>query len=401
MSSPYSPLGTDSATRSSLSLPAAGRLSATSTPRDEWRVLHVINGEQYAGAERVQDLLAQRLPDHGFPLTFACVKPSQFLAARHCKTVRVIETPMKHSLDLRAARLVATIAKRGEYHLLHAHTPRSLLIAAVAARWTRIPLIFHVHSPTSRDSTRWLRNYVNQWVERLCLSQVDALITVSRSLARHMAAQGFDRNRIHVVPNGTPRTAELPQRPAPQDAWTLGMIALFRPRKGIEVLLHSLAQLRQQGRSVRLRTVGSFESPAYQRQVLELAARLNLEPHIDWIGFQSDVASQFQQMDALVQPSLFGEGLPMVVLEAMSAGVPVIATEVEGIPEALADGYEGLLAPPNDPVALAASIERLLSGEVDWRQLRQDAWVRHRGDFSDVSMAQGVAKVYRKVLGLR
>ncbi len=103
-------------------------------------------------------------------------------------------------------------------------------------------------------------------------------------------------------------------------------------------------------------------------------------------------------MDLFVLPSLFGEGLPMVVLEAMAAGVPVIAARVEGIPEAIRDGVDGLLAAPADAGDLAAAIARYVQGAVDWTSIRASAHCRQAEKFSDRSMAQGVAKIYRRVL---
>ena len=86
--------------------------------------------------------------------------------------------------------------------------------------------------------------------------------------------------------------------------------------------------------------------------------RLKLDDAIEWTGFTSDVRSQLARMDLFVLPSLFGEGLPMVVLEAMAAGVPIVGTRVEGVPEAIRDGEDGLLAEPSDPIDLA----RVLAG---------------------------------------
>jgi glycosyltransferase involved in cell wall biosynthesis len=100
-----------------------------------------------------------------------------------------------------------------------------------------------------------------------------------------------------------------------------------------------------------------------------------------------------------VLPSLFGEGLPMVVLEAMAAGVPVIATRVEGVPEAIEDGVSGRIARPNDAVDLARCLRSVMSGECDWSALRQCALFRHREEFSDRRMAARLAAVYQQVLG--
>src|SRR5207237_5725177 len=128
--------------------------------------------------------------------------------------------------------------------------------------------------------------------------------------------------------------------------WTLGAIALFRPRKGIEALLEALAVLRSRNVNVRLRAVGGFESPVYKADVLALAERLDLTEAIDWIGFTRNVNRELAKIHLFVLPSLFGEGLPMVVLEAMAAGLPVVASRVEGVPEAVVHRETGLLVEP-------------------------------------------------------
>jgi glycosyltransferase involved in cell wall biosynthesis len=119
---------------------------------------------------------------------------------------------------------------------------------------------------------------------------------------------------------------------------------------------------------------------------------------MDWVGFTRDVIGQMRAMDLFVLPSVFGEGLPMVVLEAMSAGVPVVATRVEGVPEAIRDGIDGLIAAPSDPDDLAQAIARVTSGQLDWQSMCREAHLRQREHFSDRSMAAGVARVYRALL---
>ena len=177
------------------------------------------------------------------------------------------------------------------------------------------------------------------------------------------------------------------------------MVALFRPRKGIEVLLQAIALLRSQGQSVHLRAVGDFETAEYGHTVHALANQLGLSGAIDWVGFRRDIDPELAQMDLFVLPSLFGEGLPMVLLEAMSAGLPIVSTRVEGIPEAVRDGREGLLAAPGDPADLARAIARVVEGEADWYAMRAACLQRHAERFSDVRMAADVAAVYRRVLG--
>ena len=376
-------------------------LQETEATRAPLKVLHVVNGEHYAGAERVQDLLAAELGKHGFQVGFACLKPDQFPETRHCREAPLYELPMRHAFDLRPAWRLARLVRREGYQLIHSHTARSALIAALTSLVSGVPHVHHVHSPTSRDSTRRFRGMVNSLIERMVLRRAAALVPVSKSLRGHALSQGFRDDRITVVPNGVPSRRPRPDRDPTRDTWTLGTVALLRPRKGLEVLLTALAELRSQGLRVRLRAVGTFETREYEQQIKRLTKELGLSESVEWTGFTQDVDAELAKMDVFVLPSLFGEGLPMVVLEAMAAGVPVVATRVEGLPEAIRDGRDGLIAVPGDPHALTTSLRRLISGKVDWNALRQSALRRHAEHFSEASMAGGVADVYRRVLGAK
>ncbi len=364
------------------------------------RVLHVVNGEHYAGAERVQDLLAGALPEFGFEVGFACVKPDKFPVLRKNQQAPLYGALMQSRTDLRPAKLLARIIRDERYAAVHTHTPRAAFVGRMAAWLAGVPLIHHVHSPTSRDSTRRMLNWLNAATERLSLVGAAAAIGVSEAMGRYATRLGISAERVWIVPNGVPIRSDVPLRDAPRGAWTLGAVALFRPRKGLEVLLDALAELRERHVPVRLRAVGGFETPEYESQIRARAAKLGLVSVIDWTGFTSDVTAELDKMDLFVLPSLFGEGLPMVVLEAMASGVPIVATDVEGVPEAIRPSVDGLLVPPHDSQRLAEAIERFIAREADWQAFRESALLRQRDRFSDQSMAAGVAEVYRAVLGM-
>jgi glycosyltransferase involved in cell wall biosynthesis len=372
--------------------------ASPSTHLQTLRVLHVINGEHYSGAERVQDLLGACLPEFGVSAGFACLKPGKFATARRSTECPLYDVRMGSRFDLRAGWRLASVIRREGYQIVHAHTPRSLMVARVAASLTSTPIVYHVHSPTSRDTTHSLRNWMNATAERWSLTGVSRLICVSNSLGAHTIAEGFDPSIVTVVPNGVPCVDNVAPRSTPTGTWTLGVVALFRPRKGLEILLEALAQLRAAGHHLRLRAVGPFETPEYEAGIHQQVAALGIGDLIDWVGFTRDVAAELGRMDLFVLPSLFGEGLPMVVLEAMAAGIPVVGTAVEGVPEAVRDGLDGVIAHPSDVTDLARVIGRVLRGEVDWQALRASALDRQRALFSDRSMARGVAAVYRSVL---
>jgi glycosyltransferase involved in cell wall biosynthesis len=363
------------------------------------RVLHVINGEHFSGAERVQQLLGRGLPKFGFEADFACVKPGKFPELCGLPEQRLISAPMHGRFDWRVVgQLLREVARR-HIDILHAHTPRTALVASILAARTGLPWVYHVHSPTARDSTRGMVNRVNGWLESYCVRSCQQLITVSHSLQQEMLRRGVPQQRLSVVPNGVPAIAPIDARSRRhQSTWRLGLIALMRPRKGVEVALQAMKLLKQQQLPVTLELIGGFETPEYQRQTLELLRSLQLEDCVHWSGFTNDIPSAIRRLDALLLPSLFGEGMPMVVLEALAAAVPVVATRVEGTPEVVRDGIEGLLAEPGSASSLAERLCQLVSDREAWSAMSARALVRHRTSFSDERMAERTAAVYQRLL---
>ncbi len=357
------------------------------------KVLHLINGEHFSGAERVQDLLALALPEFGYEVGFACVKPVKFPQVRNSTRSELYETPMKSKFDFRCVSQIVKVFRDNHYSLLHAHTPRTLMVAKWAARKLKCPLVYHVHSPVGRDSERGLANRMNTLIESWNLRGVDQMICVSHSLGEYMHGLGHNPGKIKVVSNGV-AMERPPIRSNPCKTWTLGTMALFRPRKGTEVLLDAMAILKQRGVPVQLRAVGPFETAEYQTEVLCRVRKLGIEDLIEWTGFQTNVNVQLQQMDLFVLPSLYGEGLPMVVLEAMANAIPVVASRVEGIPEAVRDGVDGLIVEPADAEDLAIQLANLVGDNERWQAMSRSCLIRQRQELSDVSMARGVAKVY-------
>ena len=365
---------------------------------DAAKVLHLINGEHFSGAERVQDLLAMAMPRFGYEVGFACVKPEKFPEVRESQDCELFETKMNSKFDVFCANRVAKVFRDHDYQVLHAHTPRTLLIARLASRKLNCPLVYHVHSPVGRDSDRGFINKLNLAMESWSLKGVDRMICVSNSLAGYMKELGHDPEKICVVSNGVAAIDDLPARQLPGKRWTIGTMALFRPRKGTEVLLDALAILKSKNIEVTLRAVGPFETPEYENEILAQVEKLGIGDMIEWTGFQTNVNEQLRKMDVFVLPSLYGEGLPMVVLESMANAIPVVASRVEGIPEAVRDGIDGLIFEPSNANDLAEKLERLIGDNDRWSQMSQSAVERQRNELSDLSMARGVATVYDELL---
>lgn len=303
--------------------------------------------------------------------------------------------------DFRSIRQLRRLVKRGGYGLVHTHTPRTALVATLALVGTGVKIVHHVHSPTRRDTESGWRNRINAMVEEVCGRRASALVAVSRAIGVYLEGLGFSAKRIHVVPNGVPVCEDGVDWRLPVVRWVIGSVALFRPRKGIEVLLEALALIRKDPTAPQfvLRGIGPFETPEYEAAILGQVRALGLESVVEWIGFTDNVPAAMRQLDLFVLPSLYGEGLPMVVLEAMALGLPVVATRVEGIPEALEDGLCGVLADAGDAASLATALQEAMARQGDLGVLANAGRRRQREHYSTESMAAGVAKVYRAVLG--
>lgn len=390
---PYDPAGSSSVDScAGLAVGVADR-----APRQDLRrVLHVINGEHYSGAERVQDLLGMALPASGYSVGFVSLKPGRFASSRRSVDCPLYAMTMKSRVDWHCGREVARLIREQGYGLVHAHTPRSLWVAAQAARLADVPLVYHVHSPVGRDCGSWWKNRLNTWIESRLLNRCDHMLCVSGTLYDYMISLGHAAERMTVVRNGVPvRETRINQ--VPRDVWTVGTVALFRPRKGLEVLLQAMARLQANGLPVRLLAVGPFETPAYQREILSLVERLGIGNLIEWTGFQQDVDSRLRQMQMMVLPSLYGEGLPMVVLEAMAEGIPVVASRVEGVPEALRDGVDGWIVEPGNSDELADRIRQMMADPQEWLAMGTRARQHQQESLSDRAMAAQVAAVYDRL----
>jgi glycosyltransferase involved in cell wall biosynthesis len=217
-------------------------------------------------------------------------------------------------------------------------------------------------------------------------------------VAKYLQSCGVADERLRIVANGVPTRATLPHKAAAPARWTIGFIALLRPRKGLEVFLDAAAQLKSRGLPIQLRIVGRFETAGYEEEIHRRAGELGLSDIIDWRGFQQQIDAELDAMDLLAFPSVLPEGMPMVVLEAMAAGVPIVASEVNGVVDVLRDRKSALLVSPGDAESLANALATLVEDQRLRDRLRLSAFDQQREQFSDYSMAAAVAAIYRNIV---
>ncbi len=383
-------------------IPASG-WTAPSAPK---RVLHLINGEFYAGAERVQDLLGISLPSLGFDVGYLCVKPDRFARLRESKDAPLWEVPVRHPWHRAAIGRIARIVEQEGFELLHSHTPRSCWAALRVGRMTGVPVVHTIHDVSLGNPSGMARRLLNRYTTGV-LRRADFVTAVSPATLRIAERYRLGAQRV-LIRNGVPaagpllegplRESPLPEGALPEE-WIAGTVALLRPSKGIEVMIKALGRLRSGRRKVRLRIVGRFETRPYEREIHGLVDSLGVGDSIEFVGFTDDVPAELRRLDLFVLPSTGPEGLPMVMLEAMAHGLPIIGSDVAGISDVVRDGVDGRIFAAGDDQALAATIDEFIQGRTDWHRMRREAHRRQEKEFNAERMAAQTADVYRRLIG--
>jgi glycosyltransferase involved in cell wall biosynthesis len=366
------------------------------------KVLHLINGEFYAGAEKVQDVLACCLPSHGWDVEFFQLKPGIFQSGRkNCSVIH--QAFMRSRFDFRPALQLHSLIESGDFSLVHSHTTRSLLLAACVCLFNRIPLVHHCHSSEVISSKEGLVDWINRKLESVLLRFLpDKVIAVSKGALSYLRSVSVPEGKIVYIPNGVPVTGLVSQPVAEGEVFEFICVALFRQRKGVEVLLEAFAQLlKTRNNKLRLSLVGNFETPEYRNQIEHHVQSLGIRDSVVFEGFCGDVPARLAKSQTLVFPSVRAEGMPMVLLEAMSVGLPIIASDVEGVADLVKNEVNGVLVEPSSIAALALVMNDFLNGAgselikrygEEGRKIQQDC-------FSDDSMARDLAGVYSELIG--
>lgn len=382
------------------------------------KILHLVSGEFYAGAERVQEMLLRYLDRDRFDPWCIALIDGAFVRQARETGLPVEVLPMRHKADASAVWKLATRLREGGFDLVHTHNVRSHLIGRLAARLARVPVISHVHSPPLHETGNVVRDFLGDTLDRVTRGWSTHHICVSHSLRRRLLSQGVPARQVTVVHNGIDlegfrvngsadveriRGEVRDELDLPSDAKLLTTVALFRPRKGTEVFVEALARLihNHKDSDAYGLLVGDFESGRYQERIVRLAQHLRLldqdHSRLRFSGFRSDVSRILSAADVFVLPSLYGEGLPLVVLEAMAMGKPVVATMVEGVPEVVRDGETGLLVPPGDAAELASAVVRLLCDPGWAAELGAQACRRVQDHHRARAMVRKIEEIYEAI----
>jgi glycosyltransferase involved in cell wall biosynthesis len=367
-------------------------------------VLHVITTLNRGGAENhLADLVRLQLGD-GERVSVAFLKGDGYWA----RPLRewgadVHDLAVRRYVNPGALLHLHRLISERQPLIVHAHLPPAEVYARVAlsgrSRAT-CPLVVtkHNHAPFWRTAEPvGLR--LGRWVAR----RSAATIAVSRAIADRVRREGFvspigDVSVIHHGLDPAPfrnvdQTAVAELRRvwgANPDTVVFGTVARLVQQKSMDTLLDAFARLRRQTDApARLVIVGTGP---LEQDLKALAGQLGVSGDCVWAGFRDDIPTLMTAFDAFVLSSAW-EGLGRVLLEAMAAGRPIAASNVNGIPEVAPDGRVGVLVPPRDPIALARALAKLLSPDTRYRLGTAGArWVTQ---FSPERMAVATRAVYR------
>ena len=313
------------------------------------------------------------------------------LSAGRPSAGRAVVPPVAHKADVHGLHALFTTVRHLGLDVFHANLTwpgacRFGLAAALVTPGVRTVAVEQLPLPLTSGFSRWWKRAMSR--------RLDAHVAVgdraARMVERDVGLPAGSIRTIHnaVDPATVTRRAQTPRGDGPLVVGALGRLV---PQKGYDVLLRAVAALGSA--DIRVRVVG--EGP--ERGTLErLAESAGVADRVTFEGWRDDAPAVLASFDVLVLPSR-DEGFPLSIVEAMLAGVPVIATDVGSVGEAITDGETGLLVPPDDPTALATALSRLAADRSLSCVLAERARARASAEFTAATMARSFEALYAEI----
>ena len=303
--------------------------------------------------------------------------------------------PCRGRIDARTIGALCAQIDACDADLLHVHDYKSAFYAWLASRRRRMRLVATLHGWVEASPALRLYNTL----EIALLRRFDALVVVAEAQLERLLRAGVPRARIHQIDNGIGMVATA-RAPSPVMRHALGLegashvfgaVARLSPEKNLSLLVDAFGEVAIADPGARLLIVGDGpERAALEAQV----DRLGLAGRAHFAGMRTDMENIYPLIDCLVLPSL-SEGMPLVVLEAMSHAIPVIASAVGDVPRLLSHSEHGRLVAPGDGVAMRVAMQAILA-QPGHRDTRAQAFVRthHSGE----AMTARYFELYRSLL---
>jgi glycosyltransferase involved in cell wall biosynthesis len=328
------------------------------------RILFVSTSTTLGGAEKTLFALATLLDHRKFPVAgVVSLKPAGHYALRLREQGVTVE-----ALDLARpsrpadARRLAAIIERERPDVVHAVMYQAIQLARMAKPLTTVPFKLVSSPRVNYRSRSWWTLLVDRWLKE----RDDLLIAESEASRRFLLKKlGYQPAKVLTIRNGVDLAGWSPSKIDRQKKRMelrlggtdvlVGAIGRLDRQKGFATLIEAMARLK--GTALRCAILG--DGPEHDR-LAALIRKHEVERTVWLLGEKDEIPSWLAAFDLYCLPSLW-EGLPNSLLEAMALGLPVVASDVDGVPEAVTDGKSGLLVPPAKPAALARALQALSS----------------------------------------
>jgi glycosyltransferase involved in cell wall biosynthesis len=358
------------------------------------RILHVEAGMHLYGGARQVAYLLDGLQQMRVDSILVCPIGSAIAQAAREMGIQVYEVPLRGDHDLPFIWRLKRIIDRERPDLVHLHSRRGAdILGGLAAKMAG------VKSVVSRRVDNPESPFVVKWKYRL----FDRVITISQAIAEVLLREGLPSEKLDCVRSAV--DVEAYQGRCDR-AWfrqtfglregdlTMAMVAQLIPRKGHQVLLQAMPGLIAAFPNLRLLIFGQGH---LQGELQALIDKMGLQERVLMAGFRKDLPAILPCLDLLVHPALM-EGLGIALLQAASAGLPIVAVEAGGMPEAVEDGVTGRLVPAGSVDALADALRQLLADESLRRRMGASGREKMRREFSLERMVEGNLRVYRGLI---
>jgi len=364
------------------------------------KVMQVVLSLTPGGTERLVVEICRRLRPE-FDVAVCCLDDEGAWSA-DLRAADIEVTALKRKAGFRPGlgRAIARLAEEQGVDVLHCHQYSPFVYGRIAAMWNpRLRIVYTEHGRFSDAPPGWKRCLVNPLLTRFD----GTIVAVSHELRDYMIDSRFSRDKVRVIHNGIdpgPLPSDVDRRRArrnlglPSDAFVVATVARLDPVKDLLTLLDAFAEARRTATWAQLLIVGDGPERA---RIEERARRHDLAAAVRITGFRPDVRALLPAADAYVSSSI-SEGISITILEAMAAGVPVIATAVGGTPEILADG-SGLLVPSRNAKQLAEAILCLAQDSRRRTALAARGRRRLEISFTIDRMVEDYARAYRRLIG--
>lgn len=310
----------------------------------------------------------------------------------------------KPGTDLALVLKLRKLFRRLKIDVVHTHNQSPWLYGGVAALLSGIPLIHTEHTVVDYHS----QYHPERWksIERVLSCITYRITTVADSVAKFlMTEEKIAPSKIQVVHNGvktsvydtdTDAQAKRASLDIGEADFVVGNVARFFPNKDHNTLLEAFSIVSKTMGSSKLVLAG--DGPLKDELVAKVD-KLGLKDKVNFLGSRRDIPEVLKTFDVFALSST-REGFPIVLLEAMAAALPVVATDVDGNSELVNDGKTGFLVPAGDPAALARAICAVAAGRQDAKSMGQRARETVRSGFNFEKMIASYEELYRKALGL-